>query len=152
MTPFRISTAVLGSLLLTGLAGPAFAIPKDHFDMTLEQMRVLDPIGAAMKARLEISTRGMTDEDKADIEAVQKFYRQNHYGPIWTDGTELTAHLVEISAEYDLALLQADGVRVPYLRLGNRPALSQGQRVFAIGNPLGMHDSVTSGVITKIVK
>lgn len=66
------------------------------------------------------------------------------------DGTELNAILVEISTEQDLALLQVEELLTPYLDPSRRPVLSQGQRVFAIGNPLGLHDSVTAGVITKI--
>lgn len=66
------------------------------------------------------------------------------------DGTEMTATLVDAGTEQDLALLKLDGFRTPFLRLDRKLTLSQGQRVFAIGNPLGMHDSVTSGVITRI--
>lgn len=66
------------------------------------------------------------------------------------DGTELVAELVETSTDQDLALLKIDGVRTPYLRLDNAVTLTQGQRVFAVGNPLGRQDSVTSGVITQI--
>lgn len=66
------------------------------------------------------------------------------------DGTEIPARLVAIDPKYDLALLQTEGFRTPALPLGATSPLSQGQRVFAIGNPLGMHDSVTSGVITRL--
>lgn len=66
------------------------------------------------------------------------------------DGTELPAALVAISPNQDLALLKVDGQRTPFLGLDNTLLLSQGMRVFAIGSPLGMHDSVTSGVITQI--
>ena len=66
------------------------------------------------------------------------------------DGTELIATLVEVSDDQDLALLKLDGYRTPFLRLDPSELLSQGSRVFAIGNPLGMQDAVTSGVITRI--
>ncbi len=69
---------------------------------------------------------------------------------ILKDGTEIHARLVAIDSKYDLALLQAEGFRTPALALGASHPLSQGQRVFAIGNPLGMHDAVTSGVITRL--
>jgi len=66
------------------------------------------------------------------------------------DGTELVANLVEVSADRDLALLKLDGYRTPALPVDLSRSLSQGMRVFAIGNPLGMHDAVTSGVVTRI--
>jgi S1-C subfamily serine protease len=66
------------------------------------------------------------------------------------DGTGLTAGLVGVSPDHDLALLKVDGYRTPFLRLDSGAQLSQGVRVFAIGNPLGTQDSVTPGVITQI--
>jgi serine protease Do len=74
----------------------------------------------------------------------------NRFKIILKDGTELTATLVKVSDVNDLALLKLDGYRTPFLRLDASQSLSQGARVFAIGNPLGMQDAVTSGVITQI--
>lgn len=69
---------------------------------------------------------------------------------ILKDGTELGATLVRLAEDQDLALLKLDGYRTPFLRLDSAGRLSQGIRVFAIGNPLGMQDAVTSGVVTRI--
>jgi S1-C subfamily serine protease len=66
------------------------------------------------------------------------------------DGTELVARLLDTSDNQDLALLKVDGYRTPFLRLDPSKALSQGTRVFAIGSPLGMQDTVTSGVLTRV--
>ena len=64
------------------------------------------------------------------------------------DGERLTAELVEVSAAYDLALLRVSGYRTPFVRplLGAR--LRQTQRVYAIGSPLGIKDTVTAGTFT----
>jgi len=75
---------------------------------------------------------------------------RDHFDIITKDGTALVAKLVKVSEAQDLALLKLDGYRTPFLKLDPSPGLSQGARVFAIGNPLGMHDAVTSGVITQI--
>ncbi|MCG6861273.1 MAG: serine protease [Chromatiaceae bacterium] len=69
---------------------------------------------------------------------------------ILKDGTELVADLLEVSDDQDLALLKLDGYRTPFLNMDPSQQLSQGVRVFAIGNPLGMQDAVTSGVVTQI--
>jgi hypothetical protein len=74
----------------------------------------------------------------------------NSFELILKDGTELPATLIDTSPEHDLALLQLEGFRTPFLRVASPLALSQGRRVFAIGNPLGMHESVTSGVVTRV--
>jgi serine protease Do len=49
----------------------------------------------------------------------------------------------------DLALLKLDGYRTPTLRWSTG-APGQGDRVYAIGNPLGVADSATAGQITRI--
>lgn len=64
------------------------------------------------------------------------------------DKTELEANLVSVSNDHDMALLRIDRCRSPYLQSGAQDQLIQGMRVFAIGSPLGVGDSVSSGVIS----
>ena len=75
---------------------------------------------------------------------------KDHFDIVLKDGTELVASLVDTSDTQDLALLKLDGYRTPFLKLASAGSLSQGIRVFAIGNPLGLQDTVTSGVVTQI--
>lgn len=75
---------------------------------------------------------------------------QQRFEVVLKDGTELVANLVAVSKDQDLALLKLEGYKTPALALDFSRSLSQGMRVFAIGNPLGMHDAVTSGVVTRI--
>jgi len=67
---------------------------------------------------------------------------------ILKDKTELEANLVSVSNDHDLALLKIDGCKSPYIQSGAQNQLIQGMRVFAIGSPLGVGDSVSSGVIS----
>ena len=52
----------------------------------------------------------------------------------------------------DLALLkieeQGDGFKFPFVSLGSSPNLKQGERVFAIGSPLGLERSVSEGIVS----
>ena len=64
-------------------------------------------------------------------------------------GKMLKARLVKISKDYDLALLKLDNYTTPFLSLSDKKHPRQGTRVFAIGSPLGITDSLTSGIITK---
>jgi len=64
-------------------------------------------------------------------------------------GKTLKARLVKISKDYDLALLKLDNYTTPFLTLSAGQHPRQGTRVFAIGSPLGITDSLTSGIITK---
>jgi len=67
---------------------------------------------------------------------------------ILKDKTELEANLVSVSNDHDMALLRIERCRSPYLQSGAPNQLIQGMRVFAIGSPLGVVDSVSSGVIS----
>jgi len=64
-------------------------------------------------------------------------------------GKTLKARLVKISKDYDLALLKLDNYTTPFLNLSDKRHPRQGTQVFAIGSPLGITDSLTSGIITK---
>lgn len=66
------------------------------------------------------------------------------------DGSVAQAELVALSEDHDLALLQLKGYRTPFLQTANQGQLSQGDRVYAIGSPIGKKDYVTSGIIASI--
>ena len=61
--------------------------------------------------------------------------------------TELTARLIAVSKEHDLALLKLDKHTTPYIKI-NKQRVHQTMEVYAVGSPLGIRDSVTSGIIT----
>lgn len=71
---------------------------------------------------------------------------------ILKSGKKLKAKLVKVSKDHDLALLKLDKYSTPYLTLSSQQYPRQGTRVFAIGSPLGITDSLTSGIITKSSK
>jgi serine protease Do len=67
---------------------------------------------------------------------------------ILKDKTELEANLVAVSNDHDLALLKIDRCKSPYIQSGAQKEIIQGMGVFAIGSPLGVGDSVSSGVLS----
>jgi V8-like Glu-specific endopeptidase len=69
---------------------------------------------------------------------------------ILKDDTEVQARLVALSARSDLALLKVDGYETPRLDTAGRSQVSQGMPVFAVGSPLGIADSMTAGVVTRV--
>jgi serine protease Do len=66
------------------------------------------------------------------------------------DGERYKARFVAVSREHDLALLKLDGRVTPKLVPAVPRYPQQGQAVHAIGNPLGVGDSLTSGRVTKV--
>ena len=67
------------------------------------------------------------------------------------DGRELGVDVLSISREDDLALLRlrlGPGESVQAIELGDSDALEIGATVIAVGNPIGLENSVTVGVVT----
>jgi hypothetical protein len=54
--------------------------------------------------------------------------------------------------EHDLALIKVPGKNLPYLSLGDSDSLTVGQRVLAIGSPLGLENSVSDGIVSGFRK
>jgi V8-like Glu-specific endopeptidase len=72
----------------------------------------------------------------------------NTFTILLKDGTELSASLVAISQQHDLALLKVDRYQTPSLLPAARQDISQGVPVYAIGSPLGLSDSISTGVVS----
>src|SRR5215469_1382798 len=69
------------------------------------------------------------------------------------DGNRYTAKVVGTDAYNDLAVLKIIGnltKPVSPLPLGNSSALQVGDRVIAIGNPFGLDDTMTTGIVSQI--
>jgi putative serine protease PepD len=66
----------------------------------------------------------------------------------FSDGSEAEAEIVGTSASYDLAVLRLDARNLSALPLGNSDSVAVGDPVIAIGSPLGLSGTVTSGIIS----
>ncbi len=104
------------------------------------------------------------DDNEKDFNKVNREYKraQSEFGfnssvssfskkftIILKNGKKYKARLVKVSKRYDLALLKLDNYTTPYLSLAKRHRPKQGTKVFAIGSPLGITDSLTTGIVTK---
>lgn len=67
------------------------------------------------------------------------------------DGTELRAHVVAAAAMVDLAVIRIDaGKPLPYLTMASTDTVRVGDPVLAVGNPLGIGTSVSSGIVSAL--
>ncbi len=67
------------------------------------------------------------------------------------DGRELAAKLIGADPNNDLAVLQlAEPKDVPWVSPGTSAALFVGEPVIAIGNPFGLSNTVTTGVLSAV--
>lgn len=60
--------------------------------------------------------------------------------------------LVGIDRDSDLAVIKIDKKNLPYLAFGDSNELKQGQIVLALGNPLGLDNSVSLGVVSAVAR
>ncbi|ADB34489.1 PDZ/DHR/GLGF domain protein [Kribbella flavida DSM 17836] len=63
-------------------------------------------------------------------------------------GKTATARLVGRSPAYDLAVVQVSGIDAPSVQFGRSDLAIVGQDVVAIGSPLGLAGTVTSGIVS----
>jgi len=66
----------------------------------------------------------------------------------FSDGREMTGKVVGRDPKTDLALLKVEATGLPTIALGDSSQLQVGEPVMAIGNPFGLEQTVTTGIVS----
>ena len=69
---------------------------------------------------------------------------------VLNDGRKSAAQVIGTDPETDLAILKIELTELPVITLGNSDALAIGDPVLAIGNPFGVGQTVTSGIVSAL--
>ncbi len=69
---------------------------------------------------------------------------------VFSDGSRRPAKVVGTSPSYDLAVVKVDRDNLPVLPLGDSDQVRVGDLVIAIGAPLGLEGTVTSGIVSAL--
>ena len=71
---------------------------------------------------------------------------------VLADRREYEAKVLSQDERYDLALLRIDGgeEKFPFLELRDSDSIEVGDMVLAIGNPFGLNQTVTSGIVSAV--
>jgi S1-C subfamily serine protease len=66
------------------------------------------------------------------------------------DNVRFNAKIIGYDPIYDLALLKIENKIKSHIRFGDSDSIRQGEKVVAIGNPVGLTNTVTSGVVSSL--
>ncbi|MGI9425879.1 MAG: Do family serine endopeptidase, partial [Hyphomicrobiaceae bacterium] len=85
---------------------------------------------------------------------VVKSHGQATIRVVLADRTEFNARIVNLDENTDIAILQIDDTsrQFPYLDFEDSDALEVGDIVLAIGNPFGVGQTVTSGIVSALAR
>ena len=64
------------------------------------------------------------------------------------DNREFSARIIGTDKMTDLALIKVDGKSLPAISIANSDDLKVGEWVLAVGNPLGLNNTVTAGIVS----
>jgi serine protease Do len=64
------------------------------------------------------------------------------------DGREMTAKVIGTDKKSDIAVIKIDATNLPAITFSNSDDVLVGDRVLAIGNPFGIGQTVTSGIVS----
>jgi putative serine protease PepD len=69
---------------------------------------------------------------------------------VFQDGSERRAEIVGRSPSYDIAVIKVNSKGLVATALGRSSSLQVGQTVVAVGSPLGLSSTVTSGIVSAL--
>src|SRR6185312_13168493 len=112
-----------------------FGMPRERVEQSLGSGVILDAAG------LIVTNRHVID-DAQEITVVL------------SDRREFEARVLLADERADLAVLKVDtrGERLPVLEIGDSDQLEVGDLVLAIGNPFGVGQTVTSGIVSGLAR
>jgi serine protease Do len=122
--------------------------PADLSAAYLIRQRDLNILIAIHKRRKETFEKVL----EAFNELKRKIYSSSGNKIILIDGTEFSVSVVSLSYSYDLALLRLRGYKCPFIEPAVPYQLEHGTPLYAIGSPLKLRHSVTSGIYSGIRK
>ncbi|MRR07125.1 MAG: trypsin-like serine protease [Deltaproteobacteria bacterium] len=89
------------------------------------------------------------EESEASLRSMEQSGSPADVKVFLVDGSVFSVQSIQASPNRDLALLTVPSTRATALRLAPKnSSLHQGDRVYAVGNPVGLRNTVTSGIFS----
>lgn len=124
------------------------ALLEDKYRADRETLEKLEKDFESRKIDFREKREKYEREKRDFLQRTSRAGRLMNFSVILKDNSEQEAYLVAVSETTDLALLKIDGRKTPALKLGRLDRVAQGETVYAIGSPVGLKDSVSSGIIS----
>jgi S1-C subfamily serine protease len=87
---------------------------------------------------------------ESSVDPKYEGYSRVYVIPGKDESIRYVAKIVGYDSIFDLALLKVEKSLPTFIRLGDSDTLLQGQQIVAIGNPVGLTNTVTSGIISSV--
>jgi len=131
---------------------PGFAADAIDAEAMIEKVmpaivaiRADTPEGIAAGTGFLVDSTGVVVTNLHVIEGATRVTIKLHSGEQYTQ-----IRVASFDQDRDLAILRLPGFDLPTVSLGNSDAVKVGATVYAIGNPLGLEESVTKGIVSSI--
>ena len=107
------------------------------------QRQVQTPKRAAAGSGVIISTDGYIVTNNHVVDGADELTVSLNEG-----SKEFSARVIGADKTTDLALIKIDGKNLPAIQIANSDDVKVGEWVLAVGNPLGLNNTVTAGIIS----
>jgi serine protease Do len=124
------------------------AIPAEVTDPRANLLRQLLNLGPTGQAPSQLGAGAIISEDGYIVTNWHVIQKAGAVEVYLNDGRPLAARLLGADPLSDVAVLKVDATGLKPLEFGDSDAVSVGQMVFAVGNPFGLSESVTQGIIS----
>jgi len=142
VTPAVVNIAVRGHVAMQ--SNPLFNDPFFHQFFNVPQMPVQREFKAAGSGVIINAAKGYVLTNNHVVKNADKVVVS------LKDGRKLTARVLGTDAEADIAVLQIPSKQLTALPLGDSNVLQVGDFVVAVGNPFGLGQTVTSGIVSAL--
>ena len=138
----KLTEAVVPSVVSIDTAGVRSELFPDRFGR--QRIRSVPTVGQGSGVIVSKEGHVVTNEH---VIALQRQIQITLY-----DGKVYPATLIGQDKQLDIAVLkiEADGVEFRPLKFGDSSQVRRGQIVFAIGNPFGLGETITQGIISAV--
>jgi serine protease Do len=119
------------------------AAPMDPFEMLMRR-----PLGSSVPVKRSLGSGVIVSKEGHILTNAHVVEGMTEIGVQLTDGRVVPARLIGADKQTDIAVLRIAAQNIEPLPMGDSDAVKVGQMVFAIGNPFGLQETVTQGIIS----